>query len=96
MRLVDLVVAYHAMVHVRDQFSAVPLPLSDVSLVVLAHDLEIFERRTLLRHYLVHRNYLQQFAKRQVQRMGSSLVDQWYDERLSEISDDIKKLSKKL
>lgn len=96
MIVVDLAVAEHAMAHVHDQFSTVPLPLSDVSLIVLAQDSEVPERRTLLRHYLVYKNYLQQFAKRHIREMGSNSVDQWYAARLSEISDDIKKCSEKL
>lgn len=89
--LVDLAVVERESLRVRDHFTTVALPLNDVSFVILTLDSELEERKNLLRHYLIHRRYLQQCSQRKNEGNASDLLFAWYNNRFIEIRDDIRK-----
>lgn len=76
---------------IRGHFALVTLPLDNVSFVTPTLDSDVTERRILLRHYHVHKKYLQQHVQREANDQMSILVLAWYNMRFIEIRRDIRK-----
>lgn len=83
--LVDLAVVEREINRVIPHFVPVTLPLSDVSLISLVPDSQLWERQILLRHYSVHTKYMQQYIRRVDEGNLHALVNQWYNDRFNDM-----------